>query len=86
MATQEEYEAIVSIKPSYRDFKITSRDLPTTEGRLENYLSERNIPTKNFRLILILVLVMIPLSTIFFFVFNNSVLDLLKINAQEISN
>ena len=82
MATQADYEAVVSLEEKYRDFKITSRDLPTTQGRFEQYLSDHNISVKHFRFILLLLLMILPVATVVFFFLNNSAITAIRANAQ----
>jgi len=83
MATQEDYENLVSLDSQYQDFKITLHDLPTTEGRFEHYLAEQNIPIKNLRVILVLLLFLIPVSTVGFFVMSYRTLDYPEPVTQE---
>ncbi len=82
MATQEEYELIVSIPKHYHDFKITKTDLPTTEGRLEHFLSENNLAVKDVRLVLVLLFVITILSTIGFFLLNHPAIA--QMNSREV--
>jgi hypothetical protein len=83
MATQQEYEALVSINPRYKDFTISLRDLPSTEGRLEHFLSQYNVPVKHLRLLLVVILFLIPFSVISFFVLNHPSLSILNAQTQE---
>lgn len=71
MASQQDYEDIVNLGTRYADFKITSRDLPSTNGRLEQYLIERNLPAKKIRYALITILFITPIITVSLFFFTH---------------
>ena len=85
MATQQDYEAIVSIPQHYHDFKMTARDLPSTQGRLEHYLSDHNVKIPKLRLFLILLLVSITFSTVGIFLVSNPTIKNLRATAQNSS-